>query len=401
LLDSVYLPASLDTIAPLAFADSPLTYINCKAPVPPFFKYRYLYSPDGQVLIDSIIRTAYLYFHIDVSNCKLVVPCASVELYRAAPVWQEFDIVSDRDTTIFDSICNGKTYNFYGRILNTIGTYTHTIAGGIDECDTIITLHLNVIECPEMEISLFKIPEICSDNESFVIEYQSINAENISVVFNEKARLAGFMDIAEQSTINQYITVPLPKDIRPDNYSAKIIFEGRGKTKEFPLNFTVLYSSKIIQQKWNNVLALLNQYYNGGYVFSTYEWYKNGAQIPNENGSYLYVGAENDLDFSAEYRARITRADDDVTLFTCPFFPAPHEEIFGYPVIIVSASNIIVKISAKTARASLWSVTGIPMGEYLLQKGDNQITAPQQQGVYILKISTENGVSTIEKIVVK
>ena len=301
-----------------------------------------------------------------------------------------------------DTICEGEIYNFFGRILSTSGTYTHTIAGiGIDECDTIITLQLTVIECPfEIDLSS-EVPEICSGDKEFVIEYQSVGVEKLSVVFDEKARMAGFIDIVQQNTINQNITIPLPEDVRPDNYSAKIIFEGNGKTKEFPLAFTVLYSSNIIQQKWNNVLALLNQYYNGGYGFSAYEWYKNGTQIPNENFSYLYLGAGNILDFTAEYRARVTRADDNVTLFTCPFFPAQHEKIFDYPVIVLSENNIMIKISAKNARAFLWSVTGILLGEYQLHKGDNQIAAPKQQGVYILHISTEDRFIATEKIVVK
>ena len=49
------------------------------------------------------------------------------------------------------SICEGQSYDFYGESLSVAGTYTHLLQGGA--CDTLITLHLSVMESPVLTIS--------------------------------------------------------------------------------------------------------------------------------------------------------------------------------------------------------------------------------------------------------
>ena len=301
---------------------------------------------------------------------------------------------------IVEAICDDENYNFYGRILNTAGTYTDTIAGV--ECDTIAILHLTV-GC--IKINLLPIPDICADNSEFNIDFEIIEGvvEKVSVIFNEKAHTAGFVDIINQNISNQEFSIPLPANVRPDNYSAKIIFSGGGLTKEIPIDFTVLYPSSVIVQKWNDVLALLNERYNGGYIWSSYQWYKNGEQIAGENISYLYVGANGDeLDFTAEYRAKITRVDDGVTLFTCGFSPAYNSNAYlTLRPTIVSPNQPITIITEDGRRATFWNVLGINIGEYPLSNGTNTINAPAVAGTYILSIENQNSERRNEKIVVK
>ena len=45
----------------------------------------------------------------------------------------------------------------------------------------------------------------------------------------------------------------------------------------------------IITQRWNDVLAVKNADYNGGYTFVSYQWFRNNELLPGETKSYLYV----------------------------------------------------------------------------------------------------------------
>ena len=41
-----------------------------------------------------------------------------------------------------------------------------------------------------------------------------------------------------------------------------------------------------IEQKFDNMITLLDSEHNGGYEFSGYQWYKNGEPIEGENNTY-------------------------------------------------------------------------------------------------------------------
>ncbi|MCL1868163.1 MAG: hypothetical protein FWF72_04370, partial [Paludibacter sp.] len=313
------------------------------------------------------------------------------------------------EITIHDTINLGESYHLNGfdvPVQNTIGTFSnfqplnlHTVSG----CDSTVYLILTVLDIITVEFS--PLEDICADNANFNIGFNLIagTMNNVSVIFDEKAHATGFVDIINPNISNQNITVPLPDNVRPDNYSATIIFSNENVQIPYPFNFTVLYSASIIKQKWNDVLALFNESINGGYIWSDYQWYKNDIQITNENGSYLYVGANGGmLDFTAEYRARITRLDDGVTLFTCPFVPEYTENAYQTLRPILATPGQIITIVMEGGKSmTLWTVLGLQIGEYPLTDGENTINAPAVSGTYILSIQKQNGERQNQRIVVR
>jgi len=72
---------------------------------------------------------------------------------------------------------------------------------------------------------------------------------------------------------------------------------------------------RIIEQKWNDVLALLNTKYNGGYEAREVRWYRNGVLLEEQTGTYIY--APEGLINGDEYYAEIKTQYDDI-LTTCP-----------------------------------------------------------------------------------
>ena len=70
-----------------------------------------------------------------------------------------------------------------------------------------------------------------------------------------------------------------------------------------------------MEARFNNVLAFLNADYNGGLVFSGYQWYANGELIPGATGSWYY---ETTMDPDKEYMVEVTM-EDGSHVWTCPF----------------------------------------------------------------------------------
>lgn len=70
------------------------------------------------------------------------------------------------------AICAGETYDFYGRSLNTAGTYDTLISGGGTQCDSFITLNLSIKPLPNATISPEDEVHICSGDLSTL----SVNA---------------------------------------------------------------------------------------------------------------------------------------------------------------------------------------------------------------------------------
>lgn len=76
----------------------------------------------------------------------------------------------------------------------------------------------------------------------------------------------------------------------------------------------------VVVQRWNDVLSVLNDKYNGGYRFVAFQWYKNGEAIAGATGSYYYCGEGQTLDMSAEYYVLLT-LEDGTIMKSCPIHP--------------------------------------------------------------------------------
>ncbi|MDR3328222.1 MAG: hypothetical protein LBT04_08975 [Prevotellaceae bacterium] len=308
--------------------------------------------------------------------------------------------------TIDKSICATKSYDFYGTIITNAGTYTDTVAG--IGCDTIVTLNLSVIECTYVQID--PPGEICADDDLILLSY-SISDGNLtcySVTFNSTAIQAGFVNIPCQNPASStHIEVlippfPSPQYVRPDNYSMTIEFElldGTIESRTF--DFTVLYPSWIMEQEWNDVVALQNNRYNGGYRFSFYEWYLDDRQLTGENNSFIYIKNGGTLEMGHEYRALLTREGENSKIFTCPLIPQWHTDVTLYPTIVGAATRFSI-VSKNAVKVTFYTVTGIKLSEYQLIDGkENSIYAPYATGVYIIVFENKNGMTEAGKIVVK
>jgi hypothetical protein len=258
-------------------------------------------------------------------------------------------------------------------------------------CDG-IPISFTITVKPALVVKLKELPEICGDESSFLLGYTVLgNLLTYDLEFDDKALQAGFTNQADViPTDNHLIEIHLPKNVRPDIYTVNIIFKSNKVSETISVEFVINYPTSVLKQKWNDVISLLNSDYNGGYEFSAYEWYVNDKKIDGATGSYLYIfGGE--LDFHSTYRARVTRVDDGVTLFTCPLIPLRHTDISVYPTLVFAGDDITIDIDIeadKNAIAEFWDVSGHKLKEVNLQVGKNKVRAPLAYGSYLLIVSS-------------
>lgn len=296
----------------------------------------------------------------------------------------------------YDTICYTELpYNFHGQSCTQAGTYDHVIVaqGG---CDSIIyRMHLFVYE--ELKLTLNTLPEICAGDPSFDITYseQSGTPSAYQVLFSDEAKKAGFTDFNGIIDDTKTITISLPAQVRVNTYSAQIAFDNHKCTiNTIPFTFDVHYAREVVGQRWNDVLAVKNDRYNGGYTFIAFQWYKDGSPIQGETHSYLYQP----LDINALYHVLLTRPDG-VVMPTCPIQPTHHIDIADFPTLVQPGQQVPVKLSL-AAEIWIYSVAGQLYQSGRLSAGENIVTMPFTLGVYTIKMLLADGNTRITKIMV-
>jgi hypothetical protein len=298
-----------------------------------------------------------------------------------------------------ETICEGTTYDFNDRTLTQAGTYTdikQTQAG----CDSIITL--NLFTTPKLKIKLNPISEICADDRGFSIPFniEQGNPTSYRLQFDNNALAQGFVNDRVQLYSENEVAIDLPNsNVRPDKYSVNLTFEdGSTNCGEDLLSaeFTVKYKESILEQNWEDVIALLNKTYNGGYEFSSYQWYKNGQKIENETRSYIYLPGG--LDMSAEYCLELTRTGENYSVFTCYMHPANKADIDEAQLIVTNSgrSSVIVK-AATSGVVKVWSIYGYLVDTKYIIDNFCEISFPSS-GMYILEINLDNGTRKVLKV---
>ena len=166
---------------------------------------------------------------------------------------------------------------------------------------------------------------------------------------------------------------------------------------EKDVTLTVNYADTILQQKWNDVIAILSENYNGGYHFTGFQWYCNDTPLAGANGPYLYLEGSQ-LDLNATYYARLTR-DDGVTLNTCPITPVVRHDVQQFPTIVGTAQRISRRF-AEPSQVSFYTLSGTLYSTIALGEGEQTVVMPAHEGVYIMTVKTTSS-TTRHKIVVR
>ncbi len=311
------------------------------------------------------------------------------------------------DTTIVQMICSDTCVTIGDNCYDKTNHYTAWLKNRWG-CDSIVQLHLTVE--PKVENASFvnAYPLVaCADDGELNIYFQYNHNEavldSIQIHFNHTYKGIGFSDTTlyhidkiDPYTNSMLITLPYPQKVTP-NYDTLTLttFQTCCGQQTFRLPIQMQYAASIVEQKWNDVLAVLNERFNGGYQFIAFQWYKNFMPIEGEVGSYLYQP----LDTTASYFVELTRMDG-VRMFSCPITPMVHVDQQEFPTLVNVSQKIAVRVPKK-ADISIYTSVGQLYDEYKDIADNIQIQMPNVRGVYVVQINYEDGTYHAQQVIVK
>ena len=339
----------------------------------PQTEYIYTTCPENPIKFDD------QWFNSDttyVGKFKNFAGCDSLSVLKLN-VWPEVP-----DLHIHDSICSDQSVTINGVKYNTPLDNYLIMLKTKHGCDSAIYLTLTVNERLKTEFD--SIPYYCSDEEQMYITFDLLRGVFDSLEIHFDTPQLRDTVIYDSSNPSVAIAIPHPEDILPGYYTAVLIFHQfccGTHTEVRPFN--IRYRSSIIEQKWNDVITLLSPKYNGGYEFTSFQWYKNGEPIIGENHSYLYQP----LDMDAEYYVVVTRADG-TEVATCPIKPEYHEQQTAYPTVVTANHMVHVNLD-KPTKVYIYSTLGQLVKSYSLTAGDAVFQTPAQAGIYVIRYEEE------------
>jgi len=209
------------------------------------------------------------------------------------------------------------------------------------------------------------------------------------LIFEQKAIDKGFQNITGTFNGGNIAEIPIPANITPDNYQFTIKLDNDlsqcGGTS-YTRTLQIQYPSSIMEQKWNDVIALLNE---GacGYAFAGYEWYKNGEFMKNEKKAYIYLAKEY-FNIADCYQVLITR-EDGSQMFSCCAKLEVKNDCTVCPTIIQRDGVIGISSIQEKSTVSLYTITGILLQTQKFASSEYEFYVPTK-GMYLLEIRTSS-----------
>ena len=221
--------------------------------------------------------------------------------------------------TIEATIPEGSSYTVGTQSFSTSGEYTITMPSAAG-CDSIVTLKLEVVVPLEMQIASIEYP--CPNATSFHIETHAVKGipNYYKLQFGEAGYALGFIPQADslKGGADNSIEVMMPAGVRPGYYPFAIHFSSaKNGEADVEGELMIYYPASLIQQRWDDVLGILNADYNGGYDFQTFQWYRNGQAIEGATEPYLYI--EEKLKAGDAYTVELKQPDEERSLKTCAY----------------------------------------------------------------------------------
>lgn len=223
-------------------------------------------------LLDDPERRAYLLEH---GENKIITP-----EYCYEPVYINYVLYGEHaDTTITvegqDSVkVNGETYSLTQDINYVIPNPKYP------NCDLNVNCHIHIIQCLNLSVTNDPNAQHICPGDPLPVTYSKSKGDIDGVarlVIPGLLNEAVYIDNANVGSAS--LSLPTYSIQKPGIYQAQLIVPDLYcDTLKFPIDFTVYYPSDIFKLKFNNVLAVFNKDFNGGYDFEHYEWHliRNG-----------------------------------------------------------------------------------------------------------------------------
>ncbi len=332
----------------------------------------------------------------------------------------DLEVIETQRPVQKEEICVGSTITWRGKDYSETGIYTDTVCNIASRTSIIYSLDLTVILPTNIDTAIIRTQEVCADAQELIVDlrWSGATPQRYNVYFDARAHHEGFQDIQDAPFVEQdkSISIPLPelgvlayanhmRYIRPDKYSMTLVLDNGicGLSKSKPVSFLVRYPNWILEQNWDNVVAVLASDYNGGFEFSQYEWRINGAFMPDK---LPYLRNDNLLPGDS-VTAYLTRSGEDYSIPTCPLIiTEPNPDVYPDPVLNVEPTSAPVTSPRFVIRSqndghySIYSIMGQTVGQGNFRKGESTVTLPAIIGHYIIYATQDDGTTKAQKVLV-
>ena len=278
----------------------------------------------------------------------------------------------------------------------------YSCRAGINDGSCKGTAFIEILPAPALEIKVEQQPQICPDENRFDIPLSIVTGEAVryELDFDEQAEAAGFVDESGDLAGDAVVSSVLPDDVIPQVYGATLrVYESTCDAyTELPLHLMVKYpASQVIAQRWDEVLGVVNETYNGGYEFTAFQWYKNGEVMEGETNANLY-----DVEgFDGEdcYAVMLTRSDG-MQIVSCEICPEPQDGKGDLFSTLLEAGSTFYIHEPVGGEALFYDLSGILVSRQTYQAGKARLSAPAERGIYILSLQA-NRKHTPYKVIIK
>ena len=325
-------------------------------------------------VVDSVV------LYSETTSCDSIIYLELLE-----PVRLQHDTMIMVDDLPF--IYHGRSYT-----VNTIDTIPNAA------CDTTWILNFEVYE-PLIATMPNTSYVLCEGDPLLTLTYNITRGMSLrySYTFTNPA-IPSIAPVEDFQMKGHYeIPITIDPDLYPNIYQGSLLLEDSLPEHNVTIPFTVTmqYASSVIAQRWNDVLAIKNFDYNGGYVFDSVQWYVSGQPIVGAIDFNYFAGEESQLLFGQEYQALLTR-NDGVKLFTCAYIPSPvSADVKDLPTLVPPSAPLEIK---GKGTASWFDMLGRLYNSETFD--DSQIRTPGTRGYFLLVLQTNN-TRTIHRVVVR
>lgn len=292
-----------------------------------------------------------------------------------------------------DTLVLPKNLPFLFRDRSYSVTMIDTVPVSATNCDTTWILNFEVYEALQayMPDSVYF---LCEDDNMLSIVYAITHGRSLrySYAFSDGA-LPSITPVSEiQKKGQETLNIPFNPMPQANVYYGTLLLEDSipDCNVTLPFTLTVNYASSVITQRWNDVLAIRNTDFNGGYTFDSVQWYMGETPIEGATEFNYYAGEGNTLRFNEPYRALLYRSDG-VKLFTCPFMPTQLDKsvVNDMPTLVPLGAPLHIQ-GKGTAR---W-MDILGRTEHSETYDNSTITTPASAGYYLLLLQGDEKRST-------
>ena len=323
------------------------------------------------------------------------------------------------DTTYeerFDTMCYGDTLfvTETGHFYTQAGDYKDTTENEWG-CRHFIYSHYEQI-APTVPTVWAEDP-MCQSESAFDLYYTYTSRAPLSysLYFDSVGLSMGFENMIDvpitDYTDPMVITIPIPyrgddptQYPRPNNYGIRLVLDN-GICQHMERDcfrdstFMMSYPKWITEQRFGDLIAILNSKYNGGYEWEHYQWYCDDSLLVGQTKEYLYI--PRGLDVGAQYHVRLTRIGETEEFPTCPitiianpikndYAPSmsylsvvPTYVVAGYPVVsILSRKDGTYRVTH--------GATGALVKEGVFHADVTEVELPAVVGVYIFQLWSDD-----------